>query len=245
MEPPTVRRLILVSCLLVLPLGAARAQSATQALDVKYVRESEEYAALARQSYRVGTQAVENAARQVARGHWAVVLDIDETALDNSMYQLEIRAYGLPFSDATWLPFVARRSSPAVPGAVDFVNAVRRLGGHVAWITNRGPTTFEDTRANLESAGLWNADDHLCILNDSSYTKRVRRMEVASGNGRCAWSGQPMNILAFFGDQMGDFPDAGESDPDAGNDGAFGVRYFLIPDPMYGAWQNRVTRRAR
>ena len=46
-----------------------------------------------------------------------------------------------------------------------------------------------------------------------------------------------------MGDQMGDFPAAGESDPDAGNDAAFGVRYFLLPNPMYGAWVSRRTRR--
>src|SRR5204863_7734509 len=100
MEPPIVRRLAFTCCLVSLPLLAAHAQSATQALDVKYVRESEEYAALARQSYRTGTAAVENAARQVAAGRWAVVLDVDETALDNSIYQLEIRAFGQPFTDA-------------------------------------------------------------------------------------------------------------------------------------------------
>ena len=238
-----MRRLVFACCLAALP-AAAQAQSAMQALDVKWVRESEEYAASTRQVYRVGTTAVENAARQVPAGRWAVILDVDETALDNSQYQLEIRAYGQPFTDATWQPFVARRSSPAVPGAVDFINAVRRLGGHVAWVTNRNQAAYEDTRANLQSAGLLAPDDKVCVLSDTSYTKRVRRAEVASGNGRCSW-GQPLTVLAFFGDQMGDFPAAGESDPDAGRDEAFGVRYFLIPDPMYGAWQSRNTRRAR
>jgi predicted secreted acid phosphatase len=41
---------------------------------------------------------------------------------------------------------------------------------------------------------------------------------------------------------MGDFPSAGESDPDAGKKDAFGRRYFILPNPMYGQWTSRVTR---
>ncbi len=236
-------RLAALSLVLLAITVPAQAQQATRGLEVKYVRDSEEYAALARQVYRVATRAVEAAARQASPGRWAVVLDVDETALDNSSYQLERQAYGQAFADATWLPFVARRASPPIPGVLDFIAAVRRLGGHVAWITNRPPSSREDTRANLQGAGLWNADDRLCVIEDSSYTKAVRRAEVAGASGRCSWAGQPMDVLAFMGDQMGDFPAAGESDPDAGRDAAFGVRYFLIADPMYGAWERRVTRR--
>jgi 5'-nucleotidase (lipoprotein e(P4) family) len=240
-----VRRIVALS--LVLSAGAlpARAQQATQALEIKYVRDSEEYAALARQVYRVATQAVTASARQVPAGRWAVILDVDETSLDNSLYQLERAAYGLAYSEPSWAVWTARRAAGLVPGAADFIAAVRRLGGHVAWVTNRAARAEDDTRANLQSAGLWNDDDRLCVIGDSTYTKAVRRAEVAAGNGRCSWSGQRLAVLAFVGDQMGDFPAAGEGDGDAGNDAAFGVRYFLLPDPMYGGWTSRVTRRDR
>lgn len=64
-----------------------------------------------------------------------------------------------------------------------------------------------------------------------------------AGAGACAWQGQRMTVLVYVGDQLTDFPASGEADPDAGNDAAFGVRYFLLPNPMYGAWERRVTRR--
>lgn len=224
------------------PLRAQRAE-ATQGFDVKYVRESEEYAALTRQVYRLGAAAVENAARQAPAGRWAVVLDVDETALDNSFYSLEQRAYGIPFSEASWSVWTRRRAAPRVPGVAEFIATVRRLGGHVAWITNRSAQAEADTRTNLQTAGLWHDDDRLCVYADSTYSKAVRRAEVLSGNGRCAWNGQRMNVLAYFGDQMGDFPATGESDTDAGRDAAFGVRFFLLPNPMYGSWTSRITRR--
>src|SRR5262245_50862862 len=88
-------------------------------LGIKYVRDSEEYATLARQVYRGATGAVISSAAGGA--FWGVILDIDETALDNSSYQLERGAYGLPYDDASWNAWVNRRVATAVPGVVDFV----------------------------------------------------------------------------------------------------------------------------
>ena len=237
-----MNRILMFSLALAAVAAPARAQSATQNLQIKYVRDGEEYAALARQSYRVGTQAVSAAARQVRAGSWAVILDVDETSVDNSTFELEQAGYGRAYSEAVWASWVARRAAPPVPGVADFIAAVRRLGGHVAWITDRAGNLADDTRGTLQNDSLWNDDDRLCVKNDSTYTKAVRRAEVASGSGRCSW-GQRLTVLAFFGDQITDFPAAGESDPDAGNDAAFGVRYFLLPNPMYGGWTSRRTRK--
>jgi predicted secreted acid phosphatase len=132
--------------------------------------------------------------------------------------------------------------SPAVPGAVDFVNAVRVAGGHVTWISNRDDATREETRQNLAHVGLWSDDDRLCLYTEKAYTKAVRRREVSTGTGTCAWPGRPVDVLAYVGDQVGDFPAAGEDLPDAGRDEALGTRFFLLPDPMYGSWTTRVTR---
>src|SRR5262249_37857912 len=82
-------------------------------------------------------------------GSWAVVLDIDETALDNSTYQLDRTAYGLAFESTSWNAWIQRREAPAVPGVADFVAAVRRLGGRVAWISDRDAPLLRDaTRAH-------------------------------------------------------------------------------------------------
>ncbi len=89
---------------------------------------------------------------------------------------------------------------------------------------------------------LWADDDRLCPQNDAQHTKRARRAEVASGAGACAWSGVPMRVLAFLGDQMTDFPESDERFPDTGTDAAFGRICFLLPNSMYGAWTTKVTR---
>ena len=62
------------------------------------------------------------------------------------------------------------------------------------------------------------------------------------GSGDCAWPNTPMRVLAFVGDQLGDFPEAAEAIPGTGSDDAFGTVCFLLPNPMYGSWTTRVTR---
>lgn len=208
----------------------------------KYTRDSEEYATLTRQVYRLAGDAAARAAQAFGSRPWAAILDIDETALDNSTYQLERATYNLPFDDASWDAWVARREAGAVPGAVEFVASVRRAGGHVAWITNRDATVVAATRANLQAARLWGDDDRLCVQDTAARTKRARRSEVASGQGACAWPGQPMQIAAFVGDQMGDFPEPDEKIPNTGVDTAFGRTCFLLPNAMYGQWTTKVTR---
>jgi 5'-nucleotidase (lipoprotein e(P4) family) len=240
-----VRAVAAGSAAAALTCAVAFAQPATSArsLEIKYMRDSAEYQALARQIYRLAADAVRRGAAEARGAAWAVVLDVDETALDNSTYELERAAYGLPFDIASFNAWALRLAAPAVPGAVDFVTAVRDAGGRIAWITNRDSSTTEATRTNLERAGLWTTGDLLCLPDRPERTKAVRRAEVVAGAGTCAWPGTPMRIVAFVGDQLGDFPAAAENIAGTGVDSSFGRICFLLPNSMYGQWNNQVTRR--
>lgn len=229
-----------------LPLAAQSAPELQGGLEIKWIRDSEEYAAQSRMVYRVAERAVAAAARSIPRGgRWAVVLDLDETVLDNSEYQLSRLAYRLPYDTASWNAWSRRGEAGVVPGVVDFIASVRRLGGHVAWISNRADVALDGTRNNLRARNLWSDDDRLCLQTaDAAYTKPVRRAELVGGTGACGWPGSPATVLAWVGDNIQDFPQAGENDPDAGNDAAFGTRYFMIANPMYGGWVSRITRKS-
>ena len=230
---------------LAMPLLVTAQQPALlpQGLSIKYTRDSQEYATLARQVYRGAEQALRGAAADLEKGSWVVSLDIDETALDNSTYQLEREAYGLPFEAVSWNAWIRRRQAPAIPGVAEFIQTVRQLGGSVAWISNRDAETLEATRANLASLQLWNDQDRLCLQVQTAPrpTKRMRRSEVLAGEGGCSWPGKK-RFVVFVGDQMGDFPEADEGIPNAGTDLAFGRTCFLLPQAMYGEWVTRVTR---
>jgi len=232
-----VARIVRYVWLAWLPLAAATAHAQVDQPDIKWVRDSEEYATLTRQTFAVATQAMEREARAVRRGTpWAVVMDVDETVLDNSVYQLERAAYGTPFDTTSWNAWVRRTEASAVPGVTDFINAVRRVGGRIAFISGREESTVDATRRNLSALGLTQDGDLLCLRDAAgAYTKRMRRTDLRSGSGRCSW-GTPVPVVLYVGDAMGDFPEADEEP------GAFGERFFILPNPMYGAWEGRVTR---
>ena len=231
-----VRHVLVVSLLFPVP-----AAGQLDHLELKWMRDSEEYVAIFRQTYALAGGVVERQARSVASGTpWAAVLDLDETVLDNSIYQLERAAYRLPFDTASWASWVRRARADTLPGAAGFIVKVRELGGRIAYISGRDEHTADATRRNLASLGLWRDGDRLCLdTPDRAYTKRARREELRAGTGRCAWAGERVRVLAYLGDNIADLPEADEEP------GELGVNWFVLPNPAYGGWERRVTRGSR
>ena len=209
--------------------------------DVKWVRYSIEYPALCIQTYRAAWQSVKQQAAQLQED-WAVVLDIDETVLDNSRYQeiLHEQQKDYPYY---WDEWVLREECPPVPGVRAFLDSVRNLGkyAHVVYITNRKQKLEAATLSNLKKTGLWQEGDLLLCRIDRSDTKEIRRQEVINGTGRCEGMG-PRRIIALIGDQLADFmeyPPNGkvldQKEALIASPG-WGVSYFVLPNPMYGYW---------
>ena len=67
----------------------------------------------------------------------AVILDIDETLLDNSRYQVWMLKNNQSFSTKTWNQFCAAQVSTAVPGALEFTKYADSKGVKIFYITNR------------------------------------------------------------------------------------------------------------
>jgi 5'-nucleotidase (lipoprotein e(P4) family) len=238
--------LVAIACAIIPSVATAQSPASKERLDVKYVRDSEEYWTLVQQVYQGAREAVLRAKAALPRNvTWGVVLDVDETTLDNSVYELDRESYNATFDSGSWNGWVRRQEAPLVPGAREFIAAVRNAGGRIAFITNRDESVREATRRNLSAVGVWQDGDRLCLqTDDQAYTKAARRGELRKGSGRCSWDGQAMTLVAYVGDQMGDFPLSGEEAASTGGTGNFGVKYFLLPQPMYGSWTSRVTRPA-
>ena len=202
--------------------------------DVRWVRASAEWRAIALQTYRVATERLEAAARDRAAGSWAVILDADETVLDNSEYQRRLAASGTPYTDSTWALWVRERAAVAVPGAPAFTQRVRALGGRVAIVTNRADSLCAETRDNLRGAGV-HADLVLCKPPGGS-DKNPRFQAVERGTARPGAGA--VTVLLWIGDNIQDFP--GMTQRARTDDAAlapFGARWFLLPNPMYGSWE--------
>ncbi|MEZ5419515.1 MAG: HAD family acid phosphatase [Vicinamibacterales bacterium] len=203
---------------------------------IRWVRSAAEYRAAVLQAYRVALAHVEAAAAGRTAGSWAVVLDADETIISNLTYQAERARAGLPYSSDSWAAWVRRREATPLPGAAAFLRRVRALGGKVAVVTNRLGSECEDTRAVFTAHALA-YDAMLCRPNGSPSDKNPRFEQVRAG--AAPGLGAPLEIVAFLGDNIQDFPGLGQTVKDAGEAGFadFGVRYFVIPNPMYGSWQ--------
>jgi 5'-nucleotidase (lipoprotein e(P4) family) len=215
---------------------AATATSAAVPDSIRWVRDSAEYPAALTQVYRLATLRVEQAATKRPIGSWAVILDADETILNNSTYQLERARLGLRFSADSWNAWVRRREATPLPGAAAFLARVRALGGKIAIVTNRLQSECDDTRAVFETHKLV-FDAMLCRPDGAPSDKNPRFDAVASGATTA--SSTPLDVLVFVGDNILDFPKMSQAVRGQGAPAfaEFGARFFLVPNPMYGSWQ--------
>jgi predicted secreted acid phosphatase len=62
-------------------------------------------------------------------------------------------------------------------------------------------------------------------------------------NGNAVEGLPPLTVLAWIGDNIHDFPELTQAirdDPAAFT--AFGRRFFVLPNPLYGSWERNLPR---
>ena len=104
-------------------------QAETETMGLLWMRTSAEYRALAYQGYNVAMNAVKMAVTDPShqRKPLAIVLDADETVVDNTKLMGESIANGNGRFDAPWWrQAVHQGKSQAMPGAVEFLNEVHK-----------------------------------------------------------------------------------------------------------------------
>ena len=198
-------------------------------LEVRWVRRSAEHDALYLQTYRAATEHLRETADTLA-GDWAVVLDADETLLDNSLYQQERAEAGLGYTAESWNAWVRREASPALPGAAAFTDAVRALGGRVVVVTNRDGAVCPETRSNLAAVGVV-AAAVLCQTAEGDKNTRFEAVEAGGVAGLPA-----LRVVMWLGDNIQDFPALSQDVRGGVAEQPFGSRYWVLPNPMYGSW---------
>jgi 5'-nucleotidase (lipoprotein e(P4) family) len=169
----------------------------------------------------------------------AVIVDADETVLDNSRFQAELVLRGLPYDAKAWRDWCERAEAGAVPGSVDFLTYATRRGVRVFYITNRRQGEKTGTIANLQKLGFPNVSDETVMVreNGAPASKELRRQKVAAR----------YRIVLLVGDNLNDFTDAfaGKSISQRAAQvdrerAQFGTRFIVVPNPMYGDWENAV-----
>ncbi|MEE4175477.1 MAG: HAD family acid phosphatase, partial [Xanthomonadales bacterium] len=234
---------------------------------------SREYVAATTGIYAAATRALERLTEAQAspeRGR-AVVLDIDETVLDNVAYQAQLVLDDATYASDSWDAWIALRAADAVPGVVDFVSRAQSLGFHVAFITNRACRDREgtsracpqhgDTLTNLEAIGIDTSETTL-MLRGERPPPPCQPLLIEEEQAAGVWSSDKesrracveveRDIVMLFGDQLGDFTSSEQGadgatgrDAVASAESPWGTRWFMLPNPTYGDWKPRSSTEKR
>jgi 5'-nucleotidase (lipoprotein e(P4) family) len=215
-----------------------------------WMQSSAEYDALARQTWamagrrmRVGlADTTWTAAMEQQPGYGtlppAVIVDVDETVLDNSPYAARLVDARAGYSDESWGVWVDQARARAVPGAVQFARLARELGVEVFYVTNRNADLEEGTRRNLLDAGFppGDAEDVYLLVRerDEWGSDKTTRRAFVAGHYR---------VLLLVGDDLNDFVSGARSGWEERaalieeHESKWGSRWIMLPNPTYGSWE--------
>ncbi|CAN5644404.1 hypothetical protein BH24ACI2_BH24ACI2_03570 [soil metagenome] len=138
----------------------ATADNEYQVSGILFMQKAAEYRALTYQAFNIAKMQLDEdfnkknfkklprAEQKMPR---AVVVDIDETVLDNSPAQAYLVKNRLPFTLPNWYAWGEMRSAKAIPGAVDFLNYASKKGVKVFYVSNRDEVQKQATIDNLKS----------------------------------------------------------------------------------------------
>lgn len=164
----------------------------------------------------------------------AVILDIDETVLDNSRFQGRMIKDNAFYVESTWDAWVAGHRATSIPGAVDFLRYAESKKVAVFFVSNRAFAREAATIENLRILQINATPESLLSIGENGWTsdKSARRAFVA----------ERYRIVALVGDDLNDFVSANEKTLKEraamaqANASYWGTRWFLLPNAMYGSW---------
>jgi 5'-nucleotidase (lipoprotein e(P4) family) len=215
---------------------------------ILYQQKAAEYRALAYQAFNIARLRLDedlekNSVKKLPKAERkrprAIIVDIDETILDNSPSNAYMAKNNLPFNVKDWYAWGEMRKAKPVPGAVDFLNYAVSKGVKIFFISNRDEVQKQATIDNLKSVGFndVSADNVQLRQIVTVSTKEPRRTAVAD----------KYRIVLLMGDNLDDFSDMFEAKSMADrfaavekNRDLFGNRFIVLPNAMYGTWENAI-----
>ncbi len=222
---------------------------------VLWMQTGAEWRALTRQTYRQGERMLDAALED---GSWtaaleqtedpsglppAVILDVDETVLDNSSFEAQLITDDATYQTEPWNEWCRLEQALPIPGAVEFTQYAAERGVTVFYLTNRRQEVEEATRRNLEKHGF-----PLDSEEDTLLTRAEREeWDVSDKSGRRAWIASRYRVLLLFGDDLNDFVSGSRASLEERDalveeyDAYWGSRWFMLPNPSYGGWEGALT----
>jgi len=233
-----------VLVLVVLFLGPSLSANAQQANNdyleaaVLWQQTSGEKRALSYQAFTLARMLLDrDLANRRSKKRRAVIVDVDETVVDNVRYEARTVKNAVRHSSDRFTDWVNRAEGEAVPGAVEFLRYAYSRGVRVFYITNRKQVEKEGTARNLKKLGFPNVNDATVLVrtDKDSSSKEPRRLGVGARH----------RIVLLMGDNLNDFAEvfeisktvASRNEAVERNKAQFGTRFIVLPNPMYGDWE--------
>lgn len=167
----------------------------------------------------------------------AVIVDLDETMINNSLYQGRLIKTGEYYTQESWKEWSNHASATALPGAVEFTLFCDSVGVEIIYLSNRMTTELESTMRNLDSLGFAFIRSENFFLKSDVSGKEKRREKVS----------EIFDIILLLGDNLNDFSDVFENRGDDWGTSIvekykddFGRRFIIFPNPMYGEWEKNI-----
>lgn len=244
-----MKNTLLTGSLITLLLTGCASQSDEQAqrqlteqsvMSLNWFQRSGEYQALSWQAFNSARVAFD-AAPSLAGKPKAVIVDLDETMLDNSAYTAWQAKQGQPYTDRTWAQWMRAKQALAVPGAVDFARYVTAHGGTMFYVSNRDNKEFDATVANMNQLGFPQANAQTVRLMSDSSNKQARFDKIKA---------EGYNVVLYVGDNLNDFGEATWHQSNAQrrdfvskNHQLFGTQFIMLPNPLYGDWESGLAEK--
>lgn len=165
----------------------------------------------------------------------AIVLDLDETVLDNSPYEAKCVLDNISYPTG-WDEWMHAANARAIPGAIEFLKYTKSKGVEIFYITNRREKYRQPTLQNLEKLGIAPTTENHLLLRQEESSKDLRRKQVLKNH----------EIVMLFGDNLADFTSVFDEHQTTEKraqmvkdlNAEFGKRFIVFPNAMYGEWLN-------
>ena len=209
-------------------------------LGINWVQTSAEYRALCYQSFNLSKMNLDAfMATYSGSKPVAIIVDADETVIDNSAYEAWLIGQDFGYSSKTWTPWMAAGEAKAMPGAAAFLNYAKGRGVEVFYVTNRKMVGYEGTEKNLKALGFPNVDKKHLLLRTKSSDKQERRVIVS----------EDYKFALLMGDNLNDFLSVfakkSVADRFAETDKIkeeWGKMFIMFPNPQYGEWEGSIYK---
>ncbi len=206
-----------------------------------YMQTSAEYRACCLQAFNWAAFRVKERLAQpdVRSLQPAVVLDLDETVLDNREYQTEQLRMQAAFDPERWANWEqnGKERVGLIPGAKEFLLQIKSMGVQPVYITNRNANSQSATMEILKAFELDVPDDCLLCADEKTGSNKTSRRAAIT---------ERFDVILLVGDNLRDFDELFRFNSELSiearkqavdqNSNAFGDRWVILPNPAYGEW---------